>query len=168
MPCLFQESSSLGRECCCVLSLQPVHVIDAEPDPFHMERIDRARQRLAFADDPRRVDARRLREHPDEIPDAIRCRLTLVPGSHALQIIASRADRRFGGPTTEPSCPRRRGICVAWFWRLSARTISKEAKRMASAEPVTDHRRIREWAEARNARPACVRGTGGKNDTGMI
>jgi hypothetical protein len=39
---------------------------------------------------------------------------------------------------------------------------------MASAQPVTDHRRIREWAEARNARPACVRGTGGKNDTGMI
>jgi hypothetical protein len=39
---------------------------------------------------------------------------------------------------------------------------------MASAQPVTDHRRIREWAEARNAKPACVRGTGGKNDSGMI
>jgi hypothetical protein len=39
---------------------------------------------------------------------------------------------------------------------------------MASAQPLTDHRRIREWAEARNAKPACVRGTGGKNDTGMI
>lgn len=39
---------------------------------------------------------------------------------------------------------------------------------MASAEPVTDHQRIREWAEARNARPACVRGTGGKSDVGMI
>jgi hypothetical protein len=39
---------------------------------------------------------------------------------------------------------------------------------MASAQPVTDHRRIREWAEARKAKPACVRGTGGKNDTGMI
>jgi hypothetical protein len=39
---------------------------------------------------------------------------------------------------------------------------------MASAQPLTDHRRIREWAEARQAKPACVRGTGGKNDTGMI
>jgi hypothetical protein len=39
---------------------------------------------------------------------------------------------------------------------------------MASAEPVTDHRRIREWAEERGAKPACVKGTGGKNDTGMI
>jgi hypothetical protein len=39
---------------------------------------------------------------------------------------------------------------------------------MASAQPLTDHRRIREWAEARQAKPACVRGTGGKNDPGMI
>jgi len=39
---------------------------------------------------------------------------------------------------------------------------------MASAEPVTDHRTIREWAEARGAKPACVRGAGGKGDTGMI
>jgi ferritin-like metal-binding protein YciE len=37
-----------------------------------------------------------------------------------------------------------------------------------SAEPVVDHERIREWAEARGARPACVRGTGGRGDTGMI
>ena len=39
---------------------------------------------------------------------------------------------------------------------------------MASAEPITDHRRIREWAEERGAKPACVKGTGGKADTGMI
>jgi hypothetical protein len=39
---------------------------------------------------------------------------------------------------------------------------------MAAAEPVTDHQRIREWAEERGARPACVRGTGGKGDTGLI
>ena len=37
-----------------------------------------------------------------------------------------------------------------------------------ASERVTDHRRIREWAEERGAKPACVRGTGGKNDTGMI
>lgn len=39
---------------------------------------------------------------------------------------------------------------------------------MASAEPVTDRKRIQQWAEERGARPACVRGTGGKGDTGMI
>ncbi len=39
---------------------------------------------------------------------------------------------------------------------------------MASAEPITDHRRIREWAEARGARPARVKGTGGKGDIGMV
>ena len=39
---------------------------------------------------------------------------------------------------------------------------------MASAQPVTDHQKIRQWAEARGAKPACVRGTGGKADTGMI
>ena len=39
---------------------------------------------------------------------------------------------------------------------------------MASAEPITDHRRIREWAEERGAKPSCVKGTGGKGDTGLI
>jgi hypothetical protein len=39
---------------------------------------------------------------------------------------------------------------------------------MASAQPITDHRQIRRWAEERDARPACVKGTGGRNDTGMI
>jgi hypothetical protein len=39
---------------------------------------------------------------------------------------------------------------------------------MASARPITDHDEIREWAEDRGARPACVKGTGGKSDTGMI
>jgi hypothetical protein len=39
---------------------------------------------------------------------------------------------------------------------------------MASAQLLTDHDRIREWAEERGARPARVKGTGGKNDPGMI
>jgi hypothetical protein len=33
---------------------------------------------------------------------------------------------------------------------------------------MTDHRKIREWAETRGAKPACVKGTGGKDDVGMI
>lgn len=31
-----------------------------------------------------------------------------------------------------------------------------------------NHNQIREWAEARGAHPACVKGTGGRGDTGMI
>ncbi|HZS28915.1 MAG TPA: hypothetical protein VFB76_16930 [Candidatus Angelobacter sp.] len=33
---------------------------------------------------------------------------------------------------------------------------------------MTDHDEIRQWAEEREARPACVRGTGGSEDVGMI
>ena len=33
---------------------------------------------------------------------------------------------------------------------------------------MTDHEEIRRWAEERRAVPACVRGTGGDADTGMI
>ena len=32
----------------------------------------------------------------------------------------------------------------------------------------TDHDEIRRWAEERGAKPSCVKGTGGKRDTGMI
>jgi hypothetical protein len=39
---------------------------------------------------------------------------------------------------------------------------------MASSHALTDHEQIRRWAEARKAKPACVKGTGGKNDPGMI
>jgi len=39
---------------------------------------------------------------------------------------------------------------------------------MASAHPLTDHREIRRWAEARGAQPSCVKGTGRRGDTGMI
>ena len=31
-----------------------------------------------------------------------------------------------------------------------------------------DHDEIRRWAEERNAKPACVKGTGGASDIGMI
>lgn len=37
-----------------------------------------------------------------------------------------------------------------------------------SAHPLTDHEEIRQWAEERGAQPTCVRGTGGRGDTGMI
>lgn len=39
---------------------------------------------------------------------------------------------------------------------------------MPSAQPLTDHEDIRQWAGARGATPACVKGTGGAGDPGMI
>ncbi len=42
------------------------------------------------------------------------------------------------------------------------------ARTSRSAQPLTDHEEIRRWAEERGARPACVRGTGGGEDVGMI
>ncbi len=37
-----------------------------------------------------------------------------------------------------------------------------------AARVTTDHEFIRKWAEERGASPACVRGTGGKGDIGML
>jgi ferritin-like metal-binding protein YciE len=37
-----------------------------------------------------------------------------------------------------------------------------------SAHPLTDREEIRQWAEERGGTPACVRGTGGKGDIGML
>ena len=48
----------------------------------------------------------------------------------------------------------------------SARASSRGSS--ASSHPLTDHEEIRQWAEDRGARPACVRGTGGGEDVGMI
>lgn len=43
------------------------------------------------------------------------------------------------------------------------------ATRSRSASPMmTDHEEIQSWAEERGGVPACVRGTGGKKDVGMI
>ena len=39
---------------------------------------------------------------------------------------------------------------------------------MPSAHPLTDHDEIRRWAEERDAKPACVKGTGNRTDPGMI
>lgn len=39
---------------------------------------------------------------------------------------------------------------------------------MAEAKKTTNHEEIRKWAEERKAKPSCVKGTGGKDDVGMI
>jgi hypothetical protein len=45
---------------------------------------------------------------------------------------------------------------------------SSSAGRSRRSNTTTDHDQIRRWAEERGGRPACVRGTGGGNDTGII
>lgn len=37
-----------------------------------------------------------------------------------------------------------------------------------SAKRTTDHAAIRKWVEARGGHPACVKGTGGKDDPGLL
>jgi hypothetical protein len=37
-----------------------------------------------------------------------------------------------------------------------------------TSKTTTNHDTIRRWAEARNAKPACVKGTGSSGDPGMI
>lgn len=51
----------------------------------------------------------------------------------------------------------------------STRSGNRERTRSsAQSHALTDHDAIRQWAEERNASPACVRGTGGGEDVGMI
>jgi hypothetical protein len=50
----------------------------------------------------------------------------------------------------------------------SARERSSGVSRSAQAHALTDHDEIRRWVEERGAHPACVRGTGGREDVGMI
>ena len=37
-----------------------------------------------------------------------------------------------------------------------------------ASQTTTDHDQIREWAEARGGKPACVKGTGGGGDAGLL
>jgi len=47
----------------------------------------------------------------------------------------------------------------------SGRTGSRSK---AASQTTIDHNEIRNWAEARQGQPACVKGTGGKGDTGVL
>lgn len=42
------------------------------------------------------------------------------------------------------------------------------ARTSASSRTLVDHDEIRQWAEERDAKPSCVKGTGGEEDVGMI
>jgi hypothetical protein len=42
------------------------------------------------------------------------------------------------------------------------------ATSQARTQALTEHDDIQRWAESRRAKPACVKGTGDRNDVGMI
>ena len=48
------------------------------------------------------------------------------------------------------------------------RSGSGSARSQTRSRTTTDHEEIRSWAEDRGAHPACVRGTGGRGDIGML
>ncbi len=48
------------------------------------------------------------------------------------------------------------------------RSSGRSGKSGGSAEPLTDHEEIRQWAEERGGTPSCVRGTGDQGDIGML
>jgi len=45
---------------------------------------------------------------------------------------------------------------------------SADSQSKPLSRTTTDHDEIRKWAEERGGQPACVRGTGGKGDVGML
>lgn len=50
----------------------------------------------------------------------------------------------------------------------SSRSTRDGGRRGHGSHMTTDHEEIRRWAEERGAHPACVKGTGGKRDIGML
>src|SRR5690606_20567104 len=47
-------------------------------------------------------------------------------------------------------------------------STTKKSSGTNRAITTTDHDTIRQWVESRGGHPACVKGTGGKNDIGML
>jgi len=45
---------------------------------------------------------------------------------------------------------------------------SSSSKKDSTSKTTTDHDEIRQWAEERGGKPACVIGTGGGGDTGLL
>jgi ferritin-like metal-binding protein YciE len=76
---------------------------------------------------------------------------------------AAGEERKRGGAGSRRARPRRAP-------EIKSRTMRAPSggQRGGPAHPLTDHEEIRRWAEPRGAVPACVRGTGGKGDIGMI
>jgi hypothetical protein len=98
-------------------------------------------------------------------------RTSAAKRGNATKAAASRgggSTNRERGAKAEKKAAKKSRTSPATATRAS-KTAGREApNKSGAAQPLTAHREIRTWAEARGARPACVKGTGGKADTGMI
>lgn len=52
--------------------------------------------------------------------------------------------------------------------KASTRDASEKKSGSSNSRTTIDHDEIQQWAEERDAQPACVKGTGNKNDVGML
>ncbi len=86
-----------------------------------------------------------------------------VQADRQLAQISKRLLKEAGRPASMPSKSGRASSRSSQSGRSSA-----SGRSSGTARPLTDHDEIRQWAERRGAHPACVRGTGGRADTGMI
>ena len=50
----------------------------------------------------------------------------------------------------------------------SRSSSSRSSNRKGAGKTTTSHETIRQWVEDRGGKPACVKGTGGGGDTGML
>lgn len=51
---------------------------------------------------------------------------------------------------------------------MPTKSRSSKSRSSGSSKMTTNHEEIRAWAEERDGQPACVKGTGGKRDTGLL
>ncbi len=70
--------------------------------------------------------------------------------------------------TTKNTRPKNNRTAQTATAKKRAASRSSGAKSGRAARTTTDHDEIRAWAEQRNGQPACVRGTGGRGDIGML
>jgi hypothetical protein len=87
----------------------------------------------------------------------------LVPGVSARwdagDLAGADATRLSSQPSNEAPAPELAG------WRDVLRAVTME---LTMAQTTTDHDTIRKWAEAREGRPARVKGTGDAKDAGLL
>src|SRR5947209_4602249 len=79
--------------------------------------------------------------------------------------MATKSKSSVAKKSTRSTAGKTSGRTVA---KKSASTKAGDTRLSRSSVATTDHEEIRQWVEERGGVPACVRGTGGRGDTGMI
>jgi len=76
---------------------------------------------------------------------------------------SSSASKRAGGSRSS-----RTGSGARSSGASRGRSGSNSSQGSGAAQVTTDHEEIQRWVEERGGKPACVRGTGGRGDTGLL